>query len=198
MDPIYERLVSLNAASPINPALVNAFMVDEYVGLSPLDQRSYTAYVTQRVFGPLGIKNFHTVTENGYDDKIKSLGGIDLQLLGLGHNGHIGFNEPGSARNSHTRLVKIAETTREANSALFKSIDEVPTHAVSIGVGTILESKEVWIIASGVSKASIVLALSQSLETQELPASFLKSHSSCTLFLDESAASKLEQQVTQI
>lgn len=193
MDPIYERLAALNVRSPIDPEIVNAFMVDEYVGLKADDPSSYTAYVTERVFNPLRIKQFHTVTENGYDEKIESLGGIDLQILGLGHNGHIGFNEPGSAKNTHTRLVKISESTREANSALFNSLVEVPTHAVSIGVGTILNSKEVWVIATGASKAEIVLELSLSSETAVLPASFLKSHPNCSLVLDMSAASKLKQ-----
>ena len=191
MDPIYAQLVELHRTSPIDPTRVQGFMVDEYVGLAADDPHSYAYYVQQRVFAPLGITKFHRVTEHGYDELIRSLGGLDLQLLGLGTNGHIGFNEPGSARDSHTRLVKIAEATREANSSLFNSKDEVPTHAVTIGVSTILAAKEVWIIASGQSKTEIVRSLRDTVETPHLPASFLKSHGKCTLFLDPASAQLL-------
>lgn len=191
MDPIYARLVELHQQRPLNPARIQAFMVDEYVGLASDNPQSYSFYLQQRVFGPLGITRVHRVTEQGYDELIHAQGGLDLQILGLGPNGHIGFNEPGSLKSSRTRRVTIAEATRQANAALFSSIDEVPTHAVSIGVSTILSAREIWVIASGASKAKIVRDLRDSVETSELPASFLKSHPASVLMLDAAAAGLL-------
>lgn len=189
MDPIYSHLVELHQAAPLDPGRVHAFMVDEYVGLSENDPRSYHSYLSERVFRPLGITQVHSVMKPDYDQLIASLGGMDLQMLGLGLNGHIGFNEPGSRKFSQTRLVQIAESTRQANASLFNSLAEVPTQAMSIGVGTILAAKEVWVIASGASKNKIVKQLRTSTETAKLPASFLKGHRKSVLWLDSASAS---------
>lgn len=200
MDPIYARLVELHKQKPVRVDAIHAFMVDEYWGLDQQDPRSYHAYLHERVFAPLGIKHIHGLNIPGsdpkvsaaqYEESIRKVGGIDLQLLGLGQNGHIGFNEPGSAKDSHTRLVEIADATREANASLFNSKSEVPTHALSIGVGTIMAAKEVWIIASGSSKASIVAKVVSTQPTPDIPATFLRAHSKCTMFLDPAAAVQL-------
>ncbi len=200
MDPIYAGLVKLHQQKPLPSDSIMAFMVDEYWGLQPQDPRSYHAYLHQRVFAPLGIRQVHglnvcdadpVVAAANYEASIRAAGGLDLQLLGLGHNGHIGFNEPGSTQDSLTRLVEIADSTREANASLFSSKSEVPTHALSIGVGTILNAKVVWVVASGASKANIVARVMATPATADIPATFLHQHPNCTLFLDSEAASQL-------
>lgn len=191
MDPVYERLVALHKANPLNPNKVHAFMVDEYEGLQVDDPRSYTVYLAERVFKPLGIQQVHSVLAPHYDETIRSLGGMDLQLLGLGLNGHIAFNEPGSLRESRTRRVEIAEATRVSNASLFNSLSEVPTHAISMGIATILDAKEVWVLASGSSKAEIVKQLVATKNDVQLPASHLQGHANCTLWLDAQSAKLL-------
>ena len=188
MDPVYARLVELNEAAPVNPDAIHAFMVDEYEGLDPADPRSYNAYLRERVFAPLQLTHVHPMNEATYERTIKAVGGIDLQMLGLGLNGHIGFNEPGSSRDSRTRKVEIAQATRQANSTLFAGLEEVPTHAVSIGIATILDAKEIWVLASGASKKKIVKELNRAKVSSQLPASFLKEHPKTTLFLDKESA----------
>jgi glucosamine-6-phosphate deaminase len=196
MDPIYAALVDINRLDPVDGQKIEAFMVDEYWGLTARDPRSYGDYLQQRVYSPLGIRNYHFIRAVGdpsesaaeYEAFIHKAGGVDLQLLGLGKNGHIGFNEPGSSPDSRTRLVEIADSTREANAELFGNIADVPTHAISIGVGTILSAKEVWVIVSGLSKGAIVRKVHASSPTLDIPASHLKGHASCIMFMDEECA----------
>lgn len=189
MDPVYARLVELNQQTPVDPSRINAFMVDEYEGLPATDPRCYNAYLRERVLGPLGlVERFYPMNEATYEALIQEKGGIDLQLLGLGLNGHIGFNEPGSSFASRTRRVAIAEATRVSNAPLFASLAEVPTHAVSIGIATIMDAKEVWVLASGASKAAIVAKLRETAVTEELPASVLKRHPKAMLYMDRAAS----------
>ena len=126
-----------------------------------------------------------------YDNEINEAGGIDIQLLGIGNNGHIGFNEPGTPFGSITHVVELHESTREANARFFESIDEVPTHAVTMGIKTVMNAKKVILIATGKAKAPIVKEFIQGPVTEEVPASVLQLHPNVEIFLDHEAASLL-------
>lgn len=196
MEPIYAELVKLHRDSPLDGPSIHGFMVDEYLGLAADDPRSYVHYLRERVYLPLGIPANHmhvplAQDPSAYLEEIRQLGGLKLQLLGIGTNGHIGFNEPGSSRSTHIRVVSIAESTRLANASLFASLSDVPKEAISLGVADIMRAEKVWLVANGLSKAEIVRRLNISGETSDLPASFLKSHPHFRVFLDTEAASLL-------
>lgn len=181
---------------------VTTFNLDEYVGLRPDHPQSYRWYMEENFFSKVNIKKEQTVIPNGvaedleaeclrYEDLIKQAGGIDLQLLGIGSNGHIGFNEPGSEFGTITRVVDLAESTIKDNSRFFESIDEVPTQAISMGIKTIMQAKEIILMASGGSKADAIYAAVYGPVTTEVPASVLQLHPAATLVVDQAAASKL-------
>ena len=186
-----------NGTSYENITTVN---LDEYAGLNPADPNSYHFFMQDKLFKHINIPASHTHLPEGtaenlleecrqYEELIKKKGGIDLQLLGIGGNGHIGFNEPGTSFDSRTHVVILDEQTRQANARFFRSIEEVPTHALTMGIATIMESKEVLLLASGKSKAEAVKQLIHGDITEELPASILKNHKSFTLIADEEALS---------
>lgn len=181
---------------------VTTFNLDEYVGLRPDHPQSYRWYMEENFFSKVNIKKEQTFIPNGlaedleaeclrYEDLIKQAGGIDLQLLGIGSNGHIGFNEPGSEFGTITRVVDLAESTIKDNSRFFESIDEVPTQAISMGIKTIMQAKEIILMASGGSKADAIYAAVYGPVTTEVPASVLQLHPAATLVVDQAAASKL-------
>lgn len=181
---------------------VTTFNLDEYVGLRPDHPQSYRWYMEENFFSKVNIKKEQTFIPNGvaedleaeclrYEDLIKQAGGIDLQLLGIGSNGHIGFNEPGSEFGTITRVVDLAESTVKDNSRFFESIDEVPTQAISMGIKTIMQAKEIILMASGGSKADAIYAAVYGPVTTEVPASVLQLHPAATLVVDQAAASKL-------
>ena len=129
-----------------------------------------------------------------YDVMIEKAGGIDLQILGIGSNGHIAFNEPGTPLHSYTHVVELKESTRKDNARFFNSMDEVPTHAVSMGLASILKAKKIVLIATGQNKAKAIQALVEGDVTTSLPASVLKNHPDATIYVDEAAASLLKKQ----
>lgn len=199
----YAELVRLHKEEGLDFTSVRTFNLDEYVGLDPTHDQSYRYFMDTNLFNHVNIKKENTQVPDGladdlekhcqeYEEAIKAAGGIDLQLLGIGVNGHIAFNEPGAARDSRTRVVELDEGTLEANSRFFKSIDEVPTRALSMGIATILEAKEIVLLASGENKAD---ALARTLEgplTEEVPASLLREHPNLTFIVDKAAASKFK------
>ena len=181
---------------------VTTFNLDEYVGLRPDHPQSYRWYMEENFFSKVNIKKEQTFIPNGvaedleaeclrYEDLIKQAGGIDLQLLGIGSNGHIGFNEPGSEFGTITLVVDLSESTIKDNSRFFESIDEVPTQAISMGIKTIMQAKEIILMASGGSKADAIYAAVYGPVTTEVPASVLQLHPAATLVVDQAAASKL-------
>ncbi len=201
MDGVYAALARLNAVDPVDPARIHAFMVDEYLGLPPGSPHSYVHYLTERVFKPLRLKPSHVHVPalerlsphdaaEDYEARIRD-GGIDLQLLGLGPNGHIGFNEPGSPRHSRTRVVDVAEATRRANAVLFARPEDVPVRAVSIGVATILDAREVWMVVTGAAKREVVAELLRRAPGEDFPASFLKEHPRFRLFRDRASGEEI-------
>jgi glucosamine-6-phosphate deaminase len=196
MTPVYAALAGLKPKVAKN----FFFMLDEYVGIDPQHPSSFHSYISQHVLKPLNLRldqiafppaHHADLVEAAfhYEKNLKEAGGIDLQLLGIGKNGHIGFNEPGSLGSSRTRRVLLTEETREANQASFHG--EMPKEALTMGIGTILEAKELVMLATGKSKADAIKYLLNHHEDLSCPATFLKSHPHFTLVLDPDAASKI-------
>jgi glucosamine-6-phosphate deaminase len=198
MDAIYHKLINMAVKGNISFEQVRAFAVDEYVGLVEGSKNSYKEYLELHLFNQL---NFHknnlyvpkTVLEHidesckDYEDNIVKEGGIDLQLLGIGVNGHIGLNEPGSSADSRTRIVGLTSTTRNSNKVLFKN-ELIPATAVTMGIGTILESKQCLLIATGETKSEIVQKVINGDVNSKVPATALKQHQDCVVILDKEAA----------
>lgn len=173
--------------------------LDEYVGLSPDDEQSYARFMKEHLFE---AKPFHkTYLPNGKADdlvqetdryeQIIADNPIDLQILGIGRNGHIGFNEPGTAFDSTTHVVNLSPSTIEANSRFFEKPEDVPTQAISMGIASIMKSKKIILMAYGSQKADAVAQMVKGPVTEALPASILQNHPDVTLILDEAAAGKL-------
>lgn len=198
----YRGLIRMHKEGGIDFSRVVTFNLDEYVGLPPTHPQSYRYFMNESLFNHVNIRMENTHLPNGmsddlqktckeFEEAIKAAGGIDLQLLGIGANGHIAFNEPGSPFNSRTRVVKISEQTRRDNARFFRSIDEVPRQALSMGIGTIMEARKIVLLASGAGKADAVAKSIEGPITEGVPASILQRHPDCTFILDEAAASKL-------
>lgn len=177
--------------------------LDEYIGISPEHEQSYHFYMKKRLFDHVQIPPENTYLPDGqaedleeeckrYDERIESLGGIDLQLLGIGVNGHIGFNEPGTPFDSKTHIVELSESTRKANARFFNTLEEVPKKAITMGIETIMKSKKILLLASGLKKAPIIRKLFQEGITEEIPASVLKKHENVVLIADEEALSLVD------
>jgi len=198
---LYAELVRLNKAGEISFKDVTSFNLDEYVGLSPKHDQSYRYFMEHNLFNHIDIDLARTHVPSGldvsdealagYDEAIKAAGGVDMQLLGIGINGHIGFNEPGTPLESLTHVVTLTESTREANKRFFASIDEVPTHAATMGIKTVMNARKIMLIALGENKADAIRATIKGPVTPDCPASVLQLHPDVVVFLDEGAASKL-------
>lgn len=199
----YRELVRMHKEEGLDFSRVVTFNLDEYIGLSPTHPQSYRYFMDQKLFNYVNIKRENTHVPNGlsddfqktceeFEEAIKKSGGIDLQLLGIGTTGHIAFNEPGSPFDSRTRVVNVSEQTIKDNVRFFKSIDEVPRQVISMGTGTIMEAREIILLASGAGKADAVAKSVNGPVTEEVPASILQTHPNCTFIIDEAAASKLE------
>jgi len=198
----YRELVRMHKEEKLDFSRVVTFNLDEYIGLPPTHPQSYRYFMNENLFNHVNIRMENTHIPDGMTDDpqktceefekaIETAGGIDLQLLGIGANGHIAFNEPGSPFNSRTRVVEISEQTRKDNARFFQSIDEVPRQAISMGIGTIMEARKIVLLASGARKADAVAKSVKGPITEEVPASILQKHPNCTFILDEAAASKL-------
>lgn len=190
------------AASGISLAGVRTFNLDEYLGLPRTHPESYYSFMKKHLYDRTDLKpeNCHIPDGNApdpeaecrrYDDAIRAAGGLDILLLGVGHNGHIGFNEPGAPWDAGTRIVELAQRTREANARFFSSIDEVPTRAITMGIGTILQARRLLLLASGSGKAEIVKELVEGSPRVEVPASALQTHPDATVLVDREAAARL-------
>lgn len=189
--PLYQYLVNNYQNNKVNFENVISFNLDEY--LDNNDQmQSYRYFMNTNLFDYINIpikKTFFPSKHNYkyYDELIKQAGGIDIQILGIGRNGHIGFNEPGTAFDSKTHIVKLTDVTIKDNARFFNSIDDVPCFAVTMGLNTIMQSKEIILIATGKNKAT---AIKQMLDNYDVncPASILKNHQNVTVYLDNDAA----------
>lgn len=201
---LYQYLIQAYQSGEVSFKDVTTFNLDEYVGLDADDPNSYHYFMNDKfidhidilkenVFIPNGMAEDIEKECNAYEEKIRTLGPIDLQVLGIGLNGHIGFNEPGTSFSSRTHMVKLKESTRQANARFFASIEEVPTHAVTMGIDTIMESKEILLLISGSHKADTLAQLVNAEVSETFPASVLKNHPNVTLIADEGALEKVNK-----
>lgn len=199
---MYKELIRIYQAGDIDFDEVVSFNLDEYIGLSPDNEQSYHYFMKENLFNHINIRpeNIHipsgiavdmNVAAQSYDNMIEEAGGIDIQILGIGNNGHIGFNEPDVKFEARTHIVELEKETIEANSRFFDSIEEVPTQAISMGIKNIMQSRKIVLIASGEGKAKVVQQMIEGPITPELPASVLQLHPDVTIILDQEAASLL-------
>jgi glucosamine-6-phosphate deaminase len=181
---------------------VRCVALDEYVGLPQSDPRSYHAFVRREIAGPLGVPAENLLVPDGntpdqsragaaFEDALRDVGGVGVQLLGIGRNGHLGFNEPGSSFGSRTRQVRLSATTRADNARFFPQPGDVPTHALTQGLATILEASTIVLVASGSHKAAAVAAAVEGPVTEACPASVLQRHPRTTVIVDQDAAGSL-------
>jgi glucosamine-6-phosphate deaminase len=195
---VYDYLIQDHKENGTTYAKAKSVNLDEYIGLPAQDPNSYHYFMNENLFSHLDINENHTHIPNGaanvleqeclcYEQLIKELGGVDLQLLGIGQNGHIGFNEPGTAFSSRTHIVTLAQNTREANARFFNSLEKVPTHAITMGIASILDSKEILLLVSGERKAEALNRLVNGEISEEFPASALKYHKNVTVIADKDA-----------
>lgn len=200
--PIYQALSQSLADTPRDVSHVRGFALDEYVGLKLGHPESYRSVITRDIVLPLGLAPDNVHVPNGdpmtlstagtdYEAAIVAAGGIDLQILGIGHTGHLGFNEPGSSFGSLTRVKTLARQTRADNARFFGSPDDVPLHCVTQGLGTILRARHLVLLAFGESKAETIAAAVEGPLTASQPASVIQLHPHVTVILDEGSASKL-------
>lgn len=189
MEPVYSAIVQKSEKTDYSKCFF--FMLDEYVGLPDGHPSSFKHYIRTHVIQPLGLKEsqFAFPSEH-YEETLLESGGVDLQLLGIGGNGHVGFNEPGSKKESRTRVVELTKETIEANRDQFVD-QKIPTQALSMGIGTILDAKNLVMLATGKSKADAIKYLLNHHDDESCPATYLKSHPHFTLVLDPEAASKI-------
>mgnify|MGYP001281079327 FL=1 len=199
---LYKELIRMHQSEGLDFSKVTTFNLDEYVGLPPSHDQSYHYFMFENLFKHININpSFIHIPSgqtdnieafcNWYEDEIKKAGGIDLQILGIGGNGHIAFNEPGSSLASRTRIKTLTQKTIKDNSRFFSSIDEVPKYAITMGIGTIMESKEVILLANGEGKADAVKAAVEGPITAMCPASILQMHPKAIFIVDDKAGSKL-------
>ena len=198
--PVYEALRPRLAG--VDVSRVRGFALDEYVGLDPAHPESYRSVITREVVEPLGLDPSRIRTPDGelagienagddYETAIEAAGGVDVQLLGIGTDGHIGFNEPGSSFASRTRVKTLTRQTREDNARFFDSIDDVPMHCITQGLGTILRARHLVLLAFGEGKADAVAGALEGPVTASLPGSAVQLHEHVTVVVDEGAASRL-------
>lgn len=201
---MYKELIRMNKAGEIDFSKVTTVNLDEYVGLSGEHSQSYRYFMNDNLFNHINIDKKNTYVPNGlaenieeecknYDNKIAELGGTDVQLLGIGNNGHIAFNEPDENLVSGTHLTNLTQDTIEANARFFDSIDEVPKTALTMGLGGIMKSKKIIVIASGESKAEAVKEMVSGKISTKMPASMLQMHRDVTVIVDEDAAKLLQK-----
>ncbi|MET0391755.1 MAG: glucosamine-6-phosphate deaminase [Chitinophagaceae bacterium] len=201
----YEELVRLHREEGLSFKNVITFNLDEYYPMNKDAGQSYHSYMRDHLFDHIDIDPANTHIPDGacpaeeigmqvaeYDRKTEQAGGIDLQILGIGNNGHIGFNEPGSGIDSPTRLVQLADATRIANAHEFADLSEVPHQAVTMGIRTILKAKRILLLAWGAGKAEAVQKAVVGKMTEDLPASLLQRHDHCVFLVDQAAASNFQ------
>jgi glucosamine-6-phosphate deaminase len=204
MERVYKQLVTLHREEHLDFSLCSTFNLDEYVGLVPTDPNSYRHYMDERLFRNVNIDPRNTHLPNGmaddlaaecrrYEALIQRFGGIDLQLVGIGKAGHIGFNEPLSALRSRTRIKALTPTTLKQNAPLFGGQAKVPRRAITMGVGTIIEARRCLLLATGDTKASVLAKAVEGPITSMVTASALQLHPRCTVVVDEEAAAELKE-----
>ena len=199
---MYENLVTMYQQGLVDFSEVQTFNLDEYLSISPTNEQSYHYFMNEYLFNHVNIDKNHIHIPNGmadsmqeecirYEQLIKDVGGIDIQVLGIGHNAHIGYNEPTINFEKGTHIVELDESTRQANARFFNHIDEVPKYAITMGTGSIFKSRKIMLLATGTSKAQAIHDMVYGKVQPEVPASILQFHHDVVLILDEEAASLL-------
>jgi len=200
---LYKEMARLHREEGLDFQHVTTFNLDEYVGLPPTHPQSYRTFMNENLFDHINILKENTYVPSGttdnyeafcewYETRIEECGGVDLQVLGIGSDGHIGFNEPASSLASRTRLKTLAESTINDNARFFEKRQDVPIYAITMGVGTILEADQILLVANGENKAEVVAGMIEGPVTSMNTASALQMHPRVTVFLDRPAASKLK------
>ena len=206
MEPIYERFVEKVRRQRVDVSKLTSFNLDEYVGLAPDHPKSYAAYMREHLFQHLSFDESRLHVPDGlasdleqhrseYAARLQEAGGVDLQLLGVGSNGHIGFNEPGTPFSSTCHVVQLSERTRIDNSRFFEGNAIVPASAITMGMSEIMQAREILLVATGESKAQIVAEWYRREVTEDVPFTILKEHPQARIILDEAAASLLPENV---
>ncbi|MFT4468503.1 glucosamine-6-phosphate deaminase [Arthrobacter sulfonylureivorans] len=200
---IYSELAAMVRDGALDLSSTTGFALDEYVGIPAGHPASYAAFVQRDIVGPLKMRTGSVRVPDGnsadhdrgcleFENKISRAGGIDIQILGIGANGHIGFNEPTSSLKSRTRIKTLTQQTRTDNARFFNSQNEVPTHCITQGLGTILEAKHLLLVAQGEQKAQAIAAAVEGPVSSRCPASVLQFHNRATVIIDGAAAGLLE------
>ena len=199
---MYKQLIDWYNKGDLDFSQVKSVNLDEYVGLAPTHDQSYRYFMQHNLFDHVNIDPANTNVPNGlasdpeaecqrYNEVIRSMGGIDIQVLGMGHNGHIGFNEPGQAFELETHVVDLTERTIEANARFFASKDEVPKRAITMGIKSIMQARQILVVVSGEDKADIVKKAFFGPVEPQVPASILQMHPNVVLCGDKAALSKI-------
>lgn len=202
MEQLYGKLAQMHHEENLDFSLTQTFNLDEYIGMPPTDKNSYRHYMNHHLFDQVNIDKRNTHLPNGiaqdlegecedYETQIEQAGGIDLQLLGIGRAGHIGFNEPLSALRSRTRCKALTPTTISENSQLFDHPEQMPKRAITMGVGTILEARHLLLLVTGAAKADILAKAVEGPITSMVSASAIQLHPKCQVICDEAAAAEL-------
>jgi glucosamine-6-phosphate deaminase len=203
MEAVYARLVRMHREEQLDFSLCRTFNLDEYVGLPGSDRHSYRHYMNHHLFLQVNLDLRNTYLPDGtaedldaecaqYEERIAKVGGIDLQLLGIGRAGHLGFNEPLSALRSRTRVKALSPVTLAQNASLFEDPAQMPRRAITMGVGTILDCRRCLLLATGAEKANIVAQAVEGPITAMISATTLQLHARCNVVVDEAAASRLQ------
>ena len=200
--PTYKEMARMNKEGLIDFSKVRSYNLDEYIGLAPDHICSYRRFMNEQLFDhinidkanthvPCGIGEDHEADAKAYDEAVEAAGGIDLQILGIGHDGHIGFNEPGDEFVAPTNIVTLTDMTIDANTRFFEKRDDVPRQAITLGNRNIMAAKRIILLATGKDKAPAIAAAIKGNITPKMPASLLQVHPNVQFLLDEAAASLL-------
>lgn len=201
----YKELIRLHKADGLDLSRVITFNLDEYVGLPHDHPQSYHFFMHENLFKEINLnpKNIHIPDGTAkdiptfcrwYEEEIVKAGGLDVQLLGIGSNGHIAFNEPGSSLGSRTRVKTLDEKTRQDNARFFRSMNEVPRYAITMGIGTIMDARQLILLANGAGKADAIVKTCEGPITAMVPATIVQLHPKATIIVDKQAASKLTRE----
>lgn len=201
---LYKKLIEMNRNKEIDFCNIKTVNLDEYVGLGEDNPQSYRYFMNENLFNQINIDKTNTFVPNGlaenlekevksYDKKIEELGGIDIQVLGIGNNGHIAFNEPDDFLISETHVTNLSKSTIQANSRFFKSINEVPVKAITMGIGSIMKAKRILLLIKGEDKISAIKELLNGNITTNNPATILKLHEDVTIIIDEIMENKIKR-----
>jgi len=199
---LYKELIRMHQNEGLDFSKITTFNLDEYVGLPPSHDQSYHYFMHENFFKHININPRYIYVPQGmsedidgfcewYEEEIRKSGGIDIQVLGIGGNGHIAFNEPGSSLGSRTRIKTLTDKTIQDNSRFFETIEKVPHYAITMGIGTIMDAKELLVLANGKNKADAVKAAIEGSITAMCPASITQMHRKATFIIDDDAGSKL-------